>query len=66
MRVTEQMLLAAMNKSIEHGVFSRRQSEDAYLQNMSTLKEILEAAIKTQSFSASAAQSCSKLSGIED
>lgn len=48
MQVTEEMLLAAMRKSIEHGIFSRRQSEDTYLQNLSALKEILEAAMKAQ------------------
>lgn len=56
MQVTEEMLLAAMSKSKEHGVFSRRQSADVYLQNLSALKEILEAALKMQPSSASPSQ----------
>ena len=45
MKLTEEMLQAAMKKAVEHGLLPRRAEPDLHLQNRAALEDILKTAL---------------------
>ncbi|HUT16963.1 MAG TPA: hypothetical protein VMW84_01545 [Acidobacteriota bacterium] len=46
MKITHEMIEAAMKKAVELGVFPKKVDEETYFQNWANMDEILEAALE--------------------